>query len=111
MLSLYNSPKIHKAARKFRLTQKLAYTSSDLTWDLLVATAHVYIDQFQVLHRNDRTPKFRSYVRFVNEAQWLSEEKSQQAKQKKANLRLLPQAQQVFSFIGQWWDFSLSGFS
>ncbi len=47
-----------------------AYTSSDLTWDLIVATAHVHIDKFQVFHRNDRTPNFRSYVRFVNEAHW-----------------------------------------
>ncbi len=55
---------------QFRLTQKPAYTSSDLTWDLIVATAHVHTDKFQVLCRNDRTPNFRSYVRFVNEAQY-----------------------------------------
>ncbi len=68
ILSLHNYPKFSMlhSAHKFRLTQKLAYTSSDLTWDLIVATAHVHIDK--VLHWNDRTPKFRSYVCFVNEA-------------------------------------------
>ncbi len=70
MLSFIQFSEILYAARKFRLTQKLAYTSSDLTWDLIVASAHVHIDKFQVLRRNDRTPKFRSYVRFVNEAQY-----------------------------------------
>ncbi len=29
-----------------RLTQKLAYTSSNLTWDLIIANAHVHIDKF-----------------------------------------------------------------
>ncbi len=51
---------ILNAARKFWLTQKLAYTSSDLTRDLIAATAHVHIDKFQVLRRNDRMPNFRS---------------------------------------------------
>ncbi len=54
---------------QFQFTQKLAYTSWDLTWHLIIATAHVHIDKFQVLHRNERTPNFLSYVRFVNEAQ------------------------------------------
>ncbi len=60
ILSLHNYLKFSMlhSAHKFRLTQKLAYTSSDLTWDLIVATAHVHIDKFQVLHWNDRTPKF-----------------------------------------------------
>ncbi len=49
------------------------YTSSDLTWDLIVATAHIHIDKFQVFRRNDRTPNFRSYVRFVNEAHYVWE--------------------------------------
>ncbi len=60
ILSLHNYLKFSMlhSAHKFRLTQKLAYTSSDLTWDLIVATAHVHIDKFQVLRWNDRTPKF-----------------------------------------------------
>lgn len=56
------------AARKFRLTQKLAYKSWDLMWDLILVTVHVHIDKFQVLHRNDRTLNFLSNVHFVNDA-------------------------------------------
>ncbi len=55
-------------AAQFQLTQKLAYTSWDLTWDLIVATAHVHIDKFQVLRWNDHTPNFLSYVHYINEA-------------------------------------------
>ncbi len=40
-------------------------------WDLIVTTAHVHIDKFQVLRWNEGTLTFLSYVRFVNEAQYL----------------------------------------
>ncbi len=44
-------------------TQKHVFWSPDLTWDLIVATAHVHIDKLHVLHRNDHTPNFPSYFR------------------------------------------------
>ncbi len=68
MLSLYNSPKFSMLHASSGSLKKPAYMSSDLTWDLTVATVHVYINKFQLLRRNDCTPNLRSYVRFVNEA-------------------------------------------
>ncbi len=71
MLLLYNSPPDLLCCTQVQVTQKLAYTSWDQTWDLIVAIAHAHIDKFQVLHRNDRTPNFLSYVCSVNEAQYV----------------------------------------
>lgn len=36
--------------------------------NLIVAAAHVHIDKWQDLRGNDRTPSFRSYAHFINEA-------------------------------------------
>ncbi len=53
---------------KSTFARKLAYTSWDLTWDLIVASAHIHIDKCRALRGNDRTPSFLLFVCFVNEA-------------------------------------------
>ena len=47
------------------------YTSSDLTWDLMVAFAHVQIYKCRRLCGNGRTHVFLPYVCFINEGHWL----------------------------------------
>ena len=50
---------------------RFAYTSSDLKWDLIVASAHVQIDKCRSLRGNGRTHGFLPYVGLINEGQYI----------------------------------------
>lgn len=50
---------------------KLAYTSWDLAWDLIVPYAHIQIDKCRSWRGNERTHSILAYVHLINEGQWV----------------------------------------